>query len=81
MRSLSRSWDILSPRERIVAMSLVVGGSVAIVNSTVWALAASFMSYQKARVAIAEAQAYAHARPAIPGFDAQAEINDEFAER
>lgn len=50
-----RWWDTLRPPERIVAMSLATGGIVAIVNSTVWAAAVCFMSYQRARAAIARA--------------------------
>lgn len=51
-----RWWDTLRPPERIVAMSLAAGGIVAIVNSTVWAAAVCFMSYQRTRAAIALAQ-------------------------
>ena len=36
-------------------MSLATGGIVAIVNSTVWAAAVCFMSYQRSRAAIARA--------------------------
>lgn len=53
MRLALRWWDTLRPPERIVAMSLVTGGVIAIVNSTVWAAAVCYMSYQRARVGIA----------------------------
>lgn len=53
LRLALRWWDTLRPPERIVAMSLATGGTVAIVNSTVWAAAVCFMSYQRARAAIA----------------------------
>lgn len=51
-----RWWDTLRPPERIVAMSLATGGIAAIVNSTVWAAAVSFISYQRARAAITLAE-------------------------
>lgn len=53
LRLALRWWDTLRPPERIVAMSLAAGGVVAVVNSTVWAAAVCFMSYQRARAAIA----------------------------
>lgn len=53
MRNVARWWDTLGRPERIVAMSLVAGGAVAIVNSAVWALAVSYMARQKALVALA----------------------------
>ncbi len=62
MRALSRSWDGMTPSERIVAMSLATGGVIAIVNSTVWAIAACFMSYQRSRVRLAQAR-LAEAQP------------------
>jgi hypothetical protein len=55
MRLALRWWDTLRPPERIVAMSLVAGGIVAMVNSTVWAAAVCYMSRQRARAAIARA--------------------------
>lgn len=47
-----RWWETLDRPERIVAMSLATGGVVAIVNSTVWALAVSYMTRQKALMAL-----------------------------
>ncbi len=58
-----RWWDAPRPPERIVAMSLATGGFVAIVNSTVWAAAVCFMSYQRARAAIARADRQRLAAP------------------
>ncbi len=55
MRLALRWWDTLRPPERIVAMSLAAGGIIAIVNSTVWAAAVCYMSRQRARAAIAQA--------------------------
>lgn len=52
MRSVERWWDTLGRPERIVAMSLAASGVVAIVNSTVWALAVTYMARQKALVAL-----------------------------
>lgn len=56
MRYMLRWWETLGRSERIVAMSLAVGGTVAITNSTVWAIAACYMTHQKTRVALAAAQ-------------------------
>lgn len=67
MRDFPRIFECMTSRERIVAMSLATGGVVAIVNSTVWAVAVAFMSYQRARVRLAESRAYAHGHiPASP---------------
>ena len=52
-RMALRWWDTLGRAERIVAMSLVAGGVIAIVNSTVWAVAVCYMSRQRARVFLA----------------------------
>ncbi|HEV2459539.1 MAG TPA: hypothetical protein VGS80_14370 [Ktedonobacterales bacterium] len=53
MRYFLRWWETLGKAERIVAMSLATGGVVAIVNSTAWAIAVSYMERQRALVAIA----------------------------
>lgn len=57
MRYMLRWWETMGRPERIVAMALVTGGIVGMVNSTVWAIAASYMAHEKARVAIAAAPA------------------------
>jgi hypothetical protein len=57
MNSFLRWWKTLDRPERIVAMSLSAGALVAIVNSVTWAVAVSYMSHQKAKVAIAGYQA------------------------
>jgi hypothetical protein len=59
MRYVLRWWETLGRPERIVAMSLAAGSVVAITNSTVWAVAVSYMAHQKTRVALA-AQANAN---------------------
>ena len=75
----------MAARERIVAMSLVAGGVVAMVNSTVWAAATCFMAYQKARVRIAEAheRAYARLERTAPhqhrDSDAESDLDDDGA--
>ncbi len=61
MRYMLRWWETLGRPERIVAMSLAVGGAVAVTNSTVWAIAVSYMAHQKAKVALAAAQSGATA--------------------
>jgi hypothetical protein len=53
MRYALRWWETLGKSERIVAMSLAAGSVVAISSSTAWAVAVSYMTKQKARVAIA----------------------------
>lgn len=62
MNAFARQWETMTARERIVAMSLVTGGAVAIVNSTIWAAATCFMVHQKARVQIAVAHEEAYMR-------------------
>lgn len=47
-----RWWSRLSATERIVTTCVVVGGVVAVVNSTAWAIATSYMARQRARVAL-----------------------------
>ena len=56
MRYMLRWWETLGRPERIVAMSLAVGGAVAVANSTVWAIAVCYMTHQKTNAAIAAAQ-------------------------
>ena len=57
MGYLSRGWESMTPHERIVAMSLATGSLVAILNSTVWAVAACYMSHQRAQVRLAHERA------------------------
>lgn len=52
MRTFLRWWETLGRPERIVAMSLVTGGVVAITNSTVWAVATCYMTHQKTLVTL-----------------------------
>jgi hypothetical protein len=54
MNGIERVWKGMTSSERIVAMSLVAGGVIAIVNSTVWAVATCFIAYQRARVRVAQ---------------------------
>lgn len=56
MRYMLRWWETLGRPERIVAMSLAVGGAVAVTNSTIWAVAVSYMTHEKTKVALAAAQ-------------------------
>ncbi len=59
MRYLSRSWEGMTSRERIVAMSLVTGGVIAIINSSVWAVAVCYITRQRSLVKLAQAEAHA----------------------
>ncbi len=56
MRYMLRWWETLGRPERIVAMSLAVGGTVTVANSTVWAIAVCYMTQQKTKAALAAAQ-------------------------
>ena len=56
MRYMLRWWETLGRPERIVAMSLAVGGAVAVTNSTVWAIAVCYMTRQKTKVALVAAR-------------------------
>jgi hypothetical protein len=47
MRYLTRWWEGMGKTERITAMSLATGALIAIVNSTVWAIASSYMVRQR----------------------------------
>lgn len=63
MRYMLRWWETLGRPERIVAMSLAVGGVVTVANSTVWAIAVSYMTHEKAKVALVAAQSGTDAPP------------------
>ena len=52
MRNFLRWWNMLDRPERIVAMSLAAGTVISIVNSTTWAIAVSYMTHQKTKVAL-----------------------------
>ena len=55
MRTFLRWWETLSRPERIVAMSLTAGSIVAVANSLTWAVAACYMTRQKAQVSMWQA--------------------------
>lgn len=58
MRYLTRWWEGMGKAERITAMSLATGALIAIVNSTVWAIASSYMVRQRTMVEIERARNY-----------------------
>jgi hypothetical protein len=62
MAQFNRWWDSLGRAERIVAISLGLSAPIAIINSTVWAVAVTVMqvSRQRARVEIERVRAAAH---------------------
>ncbi|HEY7019898.1 MAG TPA: hypothetical protein VH349_02200 [Ktedonobacterales bacterium] len=72
MRYLTRWWEGMGKAERITAMSLATGALIAIVNSTVWAIASSYMVRQRMLAEIERARNYvlpdghssAHGEPA-----------------
>jgi hypothetical protein len=58
MRYLTRWWEGMGKAERITAMSLAAGALIAIVNSTVWAIASSYMVRQRTLAEIERARNY-----------------------
>jgi len=58
MRYLTRWWEGMDKAERITAMSLATGALIAIVNSTVWAIASSYMVRQRMLAEIERARTY-----------------------
>lgn len=69
MRFVARMWETTSRSERIVGMALVAGSTIAITNSTVWAIAVSYMTHQKTRVQLAQLEVERR-RTATPGTEA-----------
>jgi hypothetical protein len=65
MAQFNRWWDSLGKAERIVAISLGLSAPIAIVNSTVWAIATTtmYIARQRARVEVERVRAAAHATP------------------
>lgn len=56
MDRFERIWKTMTQSERIVAMSLVAGGLIAITNSTVWAVATCYIANQRTRARLAQSQ-------------------------
>jgi hypothetical protein len=52
MRYFIRWWETLGKAERIVALSIGLSAPVAIINSTVWAIASAYMVHERSRVEI-----------------------------
>jgi hypothetical protein len=73
MAQFNRWWDSLGKAERIVAISLGLSAPIAIVNSTVWAIATMYIVRQRTRVDLERARA-AYARAAAL---AEAELEGE----
>lgn len=59
MRYFVRWWETLGRTERIVALSIGLSAPVAIINSTVWAIASAYMVHEKSRVEIERLRARA----------------------
>lgn len=59
VRDVLRWWETLDRPERIVALSIGLAAPVAIINSTVWAIAICYMTRQKAQVEIERLRARA----------------------
>ena len=60
MRQFLRWWDTLGKAERIVALAIGLSAPIAIINSTVWAIASAYMVHEKSRVEIERLRAQAH---------------------
>lgn len=52
MRPFLRWWETLGRAERIVALSIGLSAPIAIVNSTVWAIATAYIVHERSRVEI-----------------------------
>jgi hypothetical protein len=63
MRYFVRWWETLGRAERIVALSIGLSAPIAIINSTVWAVAVAYMAHKKSAVEIERIRAQAHASP------------------
>jgi hypothetical protein len=50
MRYFVRWWETLGRAERIVALSIGLSAPIAIINSTVWAVAVAYMAHEKYQV-------------------------------
>lgn len=59
VRNLTRWWETLGRPERIVALSIGLAAPIAIINSTVWAIAVCYMAHERARVEIERLRAHA----------------------
>lgn len=63
MRYLVHWWETLGRAERIVALSIGLSAPIAIINSTVWAVAVAYMVHEKSAVEIERIRAQAQATP------------------
>ena len=59
MHHFMRWWETLGRAERIVALSIGLSAPIAIINSTVWAIASAYMVHERSRVAIERLRAQA----------------------
>jgi hypothetical protein len=57
MAQFNRWWDSLGKTERIVAISLGLSAPIAIINSTVWAIATMYIVRQRTQVEIERVRA------------------------
>jgi hypothetical protein len=64
MRYFVRWWETLGRAERIVALSIGMSAPVAIINSTVWAIASAYMVHERSRVEIERLRTQAAQPPA-----------------
>lgn len=74
MRYFVRWWETLGRAERIVALSLGLGAPVAVINSTVWAVAVAYMAHERSRVEIERFRA--ETRPLSTSGDRESEFDE-----
>lgn len=77
-RRVERWWAQASRSERVVTVAVVVGGTVAIVNSAAWAIALSYIMRQRAKAAKAARESVKEAAEVAAA--AAEELADELEE-
>lgn len=65
MHHFMRWWETLGHAERIVTLSIGLSAPIAIINSTVWAVASAYMVHERSRVEIERLHAQV-AQAALP---------------
>lgn len=65
MHHFLRWWETLGRAERIIALSIGLSAPIAIISSTVWAIASAYMVHERSRVEIERLHAQV-AQAALP---------------
>jgi hypothetical protein len=69
VRYFIRWWETLGRAERIVALSIGLSAPIAIINSTVWAIAVTYITHERTRVALERLRLQADHLPALTDED------------